>query len=110
MNPNDSPSSLAEVAHNRALRLRSIGYSLSATIFAEVWHASTTSEREQLISFVEDYDKDAVKEWIRDHSALKLEDWPLKRLAKEATHRGFNRATSKMKQELIEELINANKS
>lgn len=73
---------LKEEIHSIVLRSRNIENIISSVRFERLWGDSSQEEKEEAIKYAKAINREALKKWMREHSALDLTEKPLTELRK----------------------------
>ena len=95
---------LREEVHNSILRMRSIEAMLERPDFERLWDDSNNAQQDALRALVKKNDKDAVRNWIRNHPSLELAEKKLVELKKIACQLCIPNYSRKSKLELIRDI------
>ena len=71
---------LERILRAKAALARSIECVINRPVFLRLWDCSDDAAKQQLKTFVEDLNKEAVLKWLRNHPSINLEDYTMRRL------------------------------
>ena len=73
--------------------------------FETLWNQSTKEQREEVIQLIHLGNRDGLKEWMANHSALKSEDWGYNRLRDRAKKLGVTNYSRITRNELVQAIM-----
>ena len=92
---------IKEKIHRRILDLRSIKGIIESPTIERLWSESSERLKNELIRFIEAENKEAVKQWVKDHPNIDVGEMGILKLKERARKLGISNYSRMDKRELI---------